>query len=79
VLEIITQALDYFTKFDQVENQIRRISLDKRVKLCSYMWVIYFEMLRTQSGLVSTWFADPAVDEPVNKVFGIGIVMQTIA
>jgi len=49
------------------------------VKLCSYIWVIYFEMLRTQFGLVSTCLADPAVCEPVNKVFDIGIVMQFIA
>jgi hypothetical protein len=49
------------------------------VKLSRNIWVIHYEMARTQSGLVSVCLADTAVRELVNKVFRIGIVMQTIA
>jgi hypothetical protein len=49
------------------------------VKLCCEIWVIYFDMSRTQPGLASAYFADPAVRALVNKIFRIGIVMQSIA
>ena len=79
VSAIITQALDYFMKvLVRFKSKAREFAWIK-VKLCCEIWVIYFDMSRTQPGLVSAYFADPAVREPVNEIFRIGIVMQWTA